>query len=163
MAEDTIFLQDAEDLMGRLNKLFDNLGPDALREVTFFLREFHKRYPMPKDTVIYVTELPVVSLEVTSHRLITDAMVGGIEKYTELQMKKKTLPPVIVVKGGIRNIIVYGEPFAVEAYVRDVPLRAIVYDVGDRNPFEVLSLGDWESAFVTPLVDKKVQELEQKK
>lgn len=153
MNEDIVFLQDYKDLLTRLTVIFDAYRPEDLRDMLFFLIEFQKRYPLPRNTEIYITELEVSSLEVTSDKAVAETLVRGVDKYIKLNLSNKLVPPIIVVKNELRSIIVYGEIFAIESYVRGLPVKSVVFDVGKKDPFKVLNLGNWEAKFLIALIE----------
>ncbi|MBN2016416.1 hypothetical protein JW766_06335 [Candidatus Dojkabacteria bacterium] len=152
MDNQTTYFQNYHDLLIKLTTAFSDLQPEELRDILFFLKDFENNNKIPNDIVIYASTLPIEGLEVTSEDKVSQILVGGIEKYIDLKYPKKSLPPVVVLKGGVRNIIIYGEIFAMEAFIRKTPVKAIVLDLEERDVFEVFELNEMTPKFLVPLV-----------
>jgi hypothetical protein len=156
MDDKVTYFKDYNDVITRLTKAFSDLRPDELRDLLFFLQQFKKDKPIPEDAELYSRVVPLEGLEVQSEEKISTILVGGVDKYIDLKYPKKSLPPVIVVRGGVRNIILYGEIFAIEAYLRKQPIRALVIDIQERDPFEVFKLDELTPRFLVPLIQDKL-------
>jgi len=157
MPDKKVYFKNFNDLLVKLTKAFSELRPEELRNLLFTLQEFRNNHVIPEDTLIYTTTVPIEGLEVTSEDKVSNILVGGVDKYINLKYQKKYLPPVVIIKGGFRFLIVYGEIFAIEAYIRKHPLKAIVLDLEERDIFEAFKFNDYTAAFLVPLIQDKVK------
>ena len=153
-----IYFENIDQLLARLKEVFRELEPNELRDLLFFLDAFRQEHPIPKDSSIYVTEVPIEGLEAVSKDRVSEVLVGGIKKFESLKYPDRKIPPVVVLKGEFRQIIVHGELNAVEAYGRKAPLRAVVIDVGDRDPFEVFKLNPYSAVFLVSIIEKRLED-----
>lgn len=156
MPDETIYFKNVDDLVVRLTKVFSYLDPNDLRNLLFAIGEFKEGRSIPEDASIYLTDLPLEGLEVLSRNRVSDVLIGGMDKFKKLNYQKKNIPPLIVVKGGIRMIIVYGEMYAIEAYLRNLPARVIVFDIDEQDPFEVFKLNSLNAVFLVPLIEESM-------
>lgn len=157
MLDKKVYFKNFNELLVKLTKAFSELRPEELRNLLFTLTEFKNNHVIPKDILIYTTTVPLEGLEVTSEDKVSNILVGGIDKYITLKYSEKHLPPVVIIKGGFRFLIVYGEIFAIEAYIRKYPLKAIVLDLEERDIFEIFKFNEYTAAFLTPLVQDKIK------
>ncbi len=155
--DNTTNFKDYTDLMTKLTEVFSDLQPEELRDILFFLQEFKKGKIIPEDALFYVTYVFLEALEVVDDKKISEILIDGIEKYTTLNYPKRELPPVVVVKSGFRHFVVYGEVFAIEAYIRRIPLRAIVIDIQDNDAFEIFKFDELKTAFLIPLIQSRMK------
>lgn len=154
MNNETVYFKDFDELLLSLNSTFRECDPSELRDLWIHLQSFQKEYVLPDDILIYVTKLPVDGLEVRSGDSISETLVEGTKKYIQLKYTSKSIPPAIIVKGNVRLMIMYGESYAIEAFVQKVPLKAIVFDTEDKDPFEIFNLDPNQAVFLTPILQK---------
>jgi hypothetical protein len=152
-----IYLKNYTELIDKINELFKDLGSEEVKNMFFFLNEFNKEGIVPDDARLYITEISTESLEVISKNKVSSVFIGGTRKYVELKYPDRAVPPVVVVKGNIRLVIVYGESFAIESYMKQKAVKAIVIDIGDRDVFEVFNIIPEETYFLVPLVQKEMK------
>lgn len=157
MEDNLIIYNDYTHLLTQLTEAFSELQPGELRDLLFFLQEFRKEHVIPKDTRYYSLQVPVEGLEVADEDKISEILVEGVSKYEDLKYPEKNLPPVVAVKTRVRQIIVYGEQYAIEAYLRKFSLRAIMIDIGKKNPFEIFNIKEEKTAFLVPIVQERVK------
>jgi hypothetical protein len=147
--DEKITFNSLSELMLKLNTSFPDLEPSDLRDTIFLLGQFNGEVPLPEETLFYITDLPLEGLEVISEERVSEVLVGGMAKFETLKYKNRKLPPLVVAKGGFRQVIIHGELYALEAYARSIPLKSIVFDVGDRDPFEAFKLDPTRSVFLS--------------
>lgn len=162
MAYKTIYFDNYNHLLTSLTRAFSDLQPEELRDLLFFLTEFRKEYKIPEDVLIYSQEVPIDALEIKSEEKISEILLGGVDKYIDLNYPKKSLPPVLAVRGENRLIIMYGEMSAIEAYIRKQPLRVLTVDIGERDPFKMFRLNEFAPVFLVPAIED-MMEVEEKK
>jgi len=162
MKDERVYFKSYQDLLVNLTKAFSELQAEDLRDMLFFLQEFRKNNTIPEDVIIYSTELPLEGLEVKSKAKASAIFVGGVDKSMKLKYSDKKIPPIVVIKGFYRYLIVYGEMFAIEAYIRKVPIKSIVLDLDERDIFEVFRFDDRTPAFLTALIDQSLNKGKEK-
>lgn len=163
MKKDTIQFKDYQDLLVNLGRTLPYVHPNTTRDLVFFLQEFGKQVKFPDDTKIYIGDVSLEEIEVTSFEKVSESLLGGAIKSQFLNRGEKGLPPVVVVKGGVRSIMVYGEPVALESYIRKSPLKAIIFEVDDPDPhINVLNIQEWQMGFFLPLVQSELLNLQKK-
>lgn len=153
--EDTYF-ENYKDLLLRLSEVFDYLQPEELRDMLFFLENFNKDQIVPKDAEIFVGEVPFDGLEISSEDKVPDVLIGGTSKFQQLEKKKEYIAPVVIAKGEVRLLIVYGEMNAIEAYIRKMPLTAIFIDFGKKDIFKTLKLNPDNARLLTPIIEEQL-------
>jgi len=157
MNDEITYFNSFQDLLVNLTKAFSQLKADELRDLLFFLQEFSKENLIPDDVEIYVSELPLESLEIQSKDRASAIFVGGVDKSIRLKYSSKRIPPIVVIKGFYRYLIIYGETFAIEAYLKNVPIKAIVLDLEDRDIFETFKFNENTPVFLTPLIEENLE------
>ncbi len=162
MNDDITYFENYQDLLVNLTKAFSELKAEELRDLLSFLQEFSKNNLMPDDIEIYVTEMPLEGLEIQSKDKASSIFIGGVSKSIDLRYSKKTIPPIVVIKGLFRFLIIYGETFAIEAYIKNTSLKAIVLDLDERDIFETFNFDEKTPVFLTPLIDKMLQKEKKK-
>lgn len=143
------------ELITKLNIAFPDLEPQDLRDTTFFLGQFKGEVPLPEGTSFFITRLPLESLEVISEEKVSEVLVRGMTKFETLRYVDRKLPPLVVAKGGFRQVILHGDLYAVEAIARHIPIKSIVFDVGEEDPFEAFKLNPIRAVFLTSLTEKE--------
>lgn len=156
--DDPKYFENIHELFTKLNEAFPEIEPQDLRDTLFFLDQFRRETPIPLDTEIYVTSMPLVGMEVISEERVSDVLVGGVKKFESLNYSKKSIPPLVVIKGGFRQVILHGELYAIEAHGRNLPIKSIVFDVGERDPFEAFKLKPNLAVFLTSIMERGKEE-----
>jgi hypothetical protein len=151
--DDQIQIKNYHDLLINLSKTFDKLKTEELRDLLFFLSEFEKDHVIPEDIFIYVSQVNIESLEIQSKDKASNITIGGISKYMNIKYSKNELPPIVIVKGAYRYLILYGESYAIEAYFRKTPIKAIVLDLEERDIFETFEIDYTQSVFLLPILE----------
>ncbi len=154
MDNQIIYFKKFNNLIAKLTQTFSDLRPEELRNLLFSLQEFNKNNNIPEDTSIYSTTFQAESLEIISKEKISKVLVGGIKKYINM---KKPIPPVIIIKGNYRFLIVSGESYAIESYLRKKPVKAIVFDINDRDIFETFKFDENWVIFLVPIIKQHLE------
>lgn len=157
MPDDVIYFDNIDQLITKLTDIFKDLDPRELRDVLFFLDHFRKEKLIPADTLVYVTTIPLEGLEVESRDKVSEVIVGGVKKYQSIKAPTKRLPPIVVLKGSIRLVVVHGELTAVEAYAKSISIKAIILDVEDRDPFETFNIDPTRAVFLIPVIEEAMK------
>ncbi|MBU0976112.1 MAG: hypothetical protein ABIE03_06265 [Patescibacteria group bacterium] len=151
-----LIFQDIDDLIVNLTKAFSAVSPNDLRDLMFFIKEFANSHPMPDDTRISTDYVYPEGLEILNTDKISDVLIQGIEKYKDLNYPKKEIPPVVVLRQGIRSIMIFGEMNAVEAYTREQPLQAIILELDDLDIFETFGIDQRRLVFFVPYLQDQM-------
>ena len=154
MDDKPILFKNIDEVVLKLTSIFKGLDPNDLRDLVFYMQEFRKNQLLPDNTVFYKTTIPVEALEVSSESTVSEVLVEGFDKYKKLNYSKKDIPPVVAIKEGVRQIIIYGENNAIEAYLKDQDVRAIVLEIENQNIFELFNIDEEEVMFLVPLLQK---------
>ena len=157
MEDKVTYFQSFQDLLVNLTKAFSKLKADDLRDLLFFLHEFKKNHIVPDDIELYVTELPLEGLEILSEDKASEIFIGGVDKSIKLKYPNKKIPPIVVIKGSYRFLIIYGEIFAIEAYIKQMPIKAIVLDLEERDIFDTFHFNENTPVFLIPLIEKTLK------
>ena len=157
MNDDITYFNNFQDLLMNLTKAFSQLKADDLRDLLFFLHEFSKENLIPDDIDIYVSNIPLESLEIQSKDKASAIFIGGVDKSIRLKYSSKKIPPIVIIKGCYRYLIIYGETFAIEAYLKNASIKAIVLDLEERDIFEVFNFNENTPVFLTPLIKENLE------
>jgi len=155
--------QDLNDLLSNINNSFPKIEPTALRDIWVFVQEYFKEIEFPEETYYYVDEVYLEGLEILDSNKITETMVEGIAKYSDMKLGTKTIPPAVIVRGNLRLFIVYGETYVLEAYIRKVQLPCIIIDVDYPDPIEVFKIKAENTMFFSARVENILIKLKNKK
>jgi hypothetical protein len=150
-----ISINSFEELLVKLQEIFETVEPGDLKDLLFFLQDFKVEHPQVEECTISIEELPLEGMEVNENKIST-VLVEGITKYTELHYQKNNLPPVVVLKGNIRELILHGEMNAVEGYVRKMPVKSIILDIGDQDIFEKFKIDPTRVVFLIPAIQRNL-------
>jgi len=154
---ETVYLENYADLVNKIHILFEGVRPEDMRNLFFFLNEFNKEEIVPDDARVYISDMSVEGLEVTTQEKVSSAFIGGTKKYIDLKYPDRSIPPIVVLKGNIRTVIVFGEAYAIEAYMKSNVVRAIVIDIGDGDVFSVFNLDPNRAIFLIPLLQNEME------
>lgn len=140
------------DFLTNINDAFPNIEANDLRDFWITLTDLTKPIDFPEDTFYYTTTLELDSLEVVSEEKISSSLISGIDKYKQLKYSRKSIPPALVVRDGVRELILSGETHAVEAFKRNTDLKAFVIDIGDEDIFHLFGIDPNQPVFLVPLI-----------
>lgn len=154
MANNITHYNSINDFLTNINDAFPNVDANDLRDFWINLTDLTKPIDFPEDTLYYTDKLDLEGLEVVSEDKISSSLISGIEKYKQLKYSQKSIPPIFVVRGGVRELILYGETHAVEAFKRKAELKAFVIDLGDEDIFEFFNIDPNQPIFLVPLLER---------
>lgn len=157
MDDKVIHFENIDKLINGLHEVFNDLEATELRDLLFFLDNFRKEHPIPEGVSVYVATVPIGGLEIIAGAKISEVLIAGVKKFLSLGKSERSLPPIVVVKGGLRRIILYGELNAVEAYIRNKPIRGIVFDLEDADPLEFFKLDPRGAAYLVPFIEESME------
>jgi hypothetical protein len=152
MNQKIIQFKDYQSLLTELRKGFGGYDPGTIRDMLFFLSEFGKERTFPQHMKIYVADLRLEGLETISPNVITEAFIGGTEKYNQLKGKDSKIPPIVVLKGNVRLIIIYGDVYAIEAYIQKRKIRSVILDIDNDDPFDTFKINPDSAVFIVPQI-----------
>ena len=155
MDDQIISINSFEELLLKLQEIFDTVEPGDLKDLLFFLQDFKTEHPQIEECTISIEELPLEGMEVSENKIST-VLVEGITKYIELHYQKNSLPPVVILRGNIREMILHGEMNAVEGYVRKMPVKSIIFDFGDQDIFEKFKIDPTRVVFLIPVIQRNL-------
>lgn len=159
MNNSVIDFKNIDDLLLRLSKVFKNLLPEEVRELTFFLQNFRNEHSLPYNTIIYAMTVDFTGLEVLSEDKISEIKVAGIAKGEKFKVENLVIPPIVVLRGQERLIILFGEDYAIESYARGLKQTAIFLDIDYENPYKLLKIDPYKLRFFEPLVRKYLKKM----
>ncbi|MDD3648109.1 MAG: hypothetical protein PHS44_06460 [Candidatus Dojkabacteria bacterium] len=151
------FFEDIDDLIANLTKAFPKVVPNDLRDLMFFIKEFSNSHPMPEDTRVLVDYVYPEGLEILNTDKVSDVLIQGVEKYKSLDNPNREIPPIVVLRQGIRSVMIFGEMNAVEAYTREQPLRAIILELDSLDIFETFGIDQRRLVFFVPYLQEQMR------